>query len=94
VSTVSKNSGQANAYLPLLIIPQVALAGALVPIDQMGAIGQMISRVIWSKYNQSALQNLFTGNNAALFDILIPLGIALVFYIITLHLLYQLKKAK
>lgn len=94
VSTVSKNSGQANAYLPLLIIPQVALAGALVPIDQMGAIGQMISRVIWSKYNQSALQNLFTGNNAALFDILIPLGIALVFYIITLHLLHQLKKAK
>jgi len=54
----------------------------------------MISRVIWSKYNQSALQNLFTGNNAALFDILIPLGIALVFYIIALHLLHQLKKAK
>jgi hypothetical protein len=27
-----KNAGQANAFLPLLIIPQVALTGALVPL--------------------------------------------------------------
>jgi hypothetical protein len=70
MSSLSKNAGQANAFLPLLIIPQVALTGALVPLDQMETMGRAISTVIWSRYNQSALQNLFTLTPNSFFNIL------------------------
>lgn len=94
MSSLSKNPGQANAFLPLLIIPQVALTGALVPLDQMQSIGRAISSVIWSRYNQNALQNLFTSTPNSFFNIIIPLIIAILIYIITLFMLYKLKKSK
>ena len=94
MSSLSKNAGQANAFLPLLIIPQVALTGALVPLDQMKLVGRAISTVIWSRYNQSALQNLFTLTPNSLFNIIIPLILAILIYIITLSVLYKLKKSK
>lgn len=94
MSSLSKNAGQANAFLPLLIIPQVALTGALVPLDQMKLVGRAISTVIWSRYNQSALQNLFTLSPNSLFNIIIPLILAILIYIITLSVLYKLKKSK
>jgi ABC-type multidrug transport system ATPase subunit len=94
MSTISKNAGQANAFLPLLIIPQVALTGALIPLDQMQTIGRAISTIIWSRYNQNALQNLFTQTPISSLNIIIPLIIAILIYIITLFMLYNLKKSK
>ena len=94
VSSLSKNAGQANAMLPLLIIPQVALAGALVPLDQMQAIGRALSTVIWSRYNQASLLNLLLERKDAIENTILALGITLCFYIVVAIKLNWSKKAK
>ena len=94
VSSLSKNSGQANAFLPLLIIPQVALAGALVPFDQMQQVGKWLSTIVWSRYNQSSLQNLLLERPDDVWNKLSALILALIFCIITAFILHRSKKAK
>ena len=94
VSSLSKNAGQANAMLPLLIIPQVALAGALVPLDQMQAIGRILSTIIWSRYNQASLLNLLLESKDAIENTILALGITLCFYIVVAIKLNWSKKAK
>lgn len=94
VSALSKNSGQANAFLPILIIPQVALAGALVPLDQMQAFAKALSSVIWSRYNQESLTHLFLEQADSLQNKIFAISIAVVFYIVTVLILKQAKKAK
>ena len=94
VSSFAKNSGQANAMLPLLIIPQVALAGALVPLDQMLPIGRALSSIIWSRYNQANLLNLFLERTDPPINIISALVITLCFYIVVAVKLNCSKKAK
>lgn len=94
VSSLSKNPGQANAFLPLLIIPQVALAGALVPFDQMQSIGKTLSYVVWSKYNQSSLLNLFLEREDSLYNFVGAISLSFIFYIVTIFILYRSKQAK
>ena len=94
VSSLSKNAGQANAMLPLLIIPQVALAGALVPLDQMQAIGRALSTVIWSRYNQASLLNLLLERKDSIENTILALVITLCFYIVVAIKLNWSKKAK
>ena len=93
-STLSKNTSQANAFLPLLIIPQVALAGALVPLDQMQPIGRALSSVIWSRYNQASLLNILLERKDDVFNSIFAITIALAFYIVTAFLLHKLKKPR
>ena len=94
VSSLSRNSGQANAFLPLLIIPQVALAGALVPLDQMQQIGKALSTIIWSRYNQKALLDTLQERQGDMVDSLCALALAIGFYIFTAIVLFRSKKAK
>ena len=94
VSSLSKNSGQANAFLPLLIIPQVALAGALVPFDQMQHIGKWLSTIVWSRYNQSSLLNIFLERPDNIRNPISALSLTLIFCIITAIILHSSKKAK
>ena len=94
VSSLSRNSGQANAFLPLLIIPQVALAGALVPLDQMQQIGKALSTIIWSRYNQKALLDTLLERQGDMVDSLCALALAIGFYIFTAIVLFRSKKAK
>ncbi|WP_173384336.1 ATP-binding cassette domain-containing protein [Fibrobacter succinogenes] len=94
VSSLSKNSGQANAFLPLLIIPQVALAGALVPFDQMQHIGKWLSTIVWSRYNQNSLLNIFLERPDNIRNPISALSLALIFCIITAIILHSSKKAK
>ena len=93
-STLSKNTSQANAFLPLLIIPQVALAGALVPLDQMQPIGRALSSIIWSRYNQASLLNILLERKDDIFNTIFAIAIALSFYIVTAILLHKLKKPR
>ena len=93
-STLAKNTSQANAFLPLLIIPQVALAGALVPLDQMQPIGRALSSIIWSRYNQASLLNILLERKDDVFNAIFALAIALAFYIVTVILLHKLKKPR
>ena len=94
VSAFAKNQGQANALLPLLIIPQVALAGALVPLDQMRPVGRALSGIIWSRYNQANLLNLLLEKNDPATNIASALGLAVCFYIVVAIKLNCSKKAK
>ena len=94
VSSLSRNSGQANAFLPLLIIPQVALAGALVPLDQMQQISKALSTIIWSRYNQKALLDTLLERQGDMVDSLCALALAIGFYIFTAIVLFRSKKAK
>lgn len=94
VSSFARNSGQANALLPLLIIPQVALAGALVPLDQMLPIGRALSTVIWSRYNQNNLLNLFLERTDPISNTIAALAITLCFYIVVAIKLNCSKKAR
>ncbi len=94
VSAFAKNAGQANALLPLLIIPQVALAGALVPLDQMLPVGRVLSNIIWSRYNQNSLLNLFLDRQDPMENILAALAIALGFYIVMVIKIHCSTKAK
>ena len=94
VSSLTKNAGQANAMLPLLIIPQVALAGALVPLDQMQTIGRVLSTIIWSRYNQSSLLNLLLERKDSMENMILALAITLCFYIVVAIKLNWSKKAK
>ena len=93
-STLAKNTSQANAFLPLLIIPQVALAGALVPLDQMQPIGRALSSIIWSRYNQASLLNILLERKDDILNAVLALAIALGFYIVTAILLHRLKKPR
>lgn len=94
VSAFSRNSGQANATLPLLIIPQVALAGALVPLDQMQSLGRALSFVIWSRYSQNSLLNLFLERQDPIMNSIAAIALALGFYIVMAIKLFRSKNAK
>jgi ABC transport system ATP-binding/permease protein len=91
-SAACRNAGQANALLPLLLIPQVALAGALAPLDQMSAIGSSIAQFLWSSHTQRLLQDLFTWKTPLSTSFFIPTAIALAIFIIDLYLLARLRK--
>lgn len=93
-SSLAKNTSQANAFLPLLIIPQVALAGALVPLDQMQPIGRALSSIVWSRYNQASLLNILLERKDDILNAVLALAIALGFYIVTAILLHRLKKPR
>ena len=94
VSSFARNPGQANALLPLMIIPQVALAGALVPLDQMLPVGRVLSTIIWSRYNQSSLLNLFLEREDPILNTIAAISIALGCYIVMVIKLNCSKKAK
>ena len=94
VSSIARNAGQANAFLPLLIIPQVALAGALVPLDQMQQVGRALSAIIWSRYNQASLLDVFLERKDDIMNIVAPLALAAGFYIIAILILTYSKRAK
>lgn len=94
VSAFSKNSGQANAMLPLLIIPQVALSGAIVPLDQMQGVGRLLSYIVWSRYNQANLLNLLLERSDPPGNVISAIVIAACFYIVVAIKLNCSKKAK
>ena len=93
VSVTSENTGQANAFLPLLIIPQLLLAGALIPFDQMLFFGDLLSYGLAARYNLECLKDLFIKGTFDFFFILIPFGISFLFYIITNFFLQKIGKA-
>lgn len=94
LSALAKNPGQANAFLPLIILPQIALSGVLVPTDQTTAVAQFLSKIVWTSYNQTALQSLFTGASFAWQDLSIPFLIGTLIYIISTFALLRMKNAK
>ena len=79
ISAMVKNSNQANATLPLILIPQLMFAGAIDPLDQMHPQGRSVAYITGSQYFQKALQNIFTATAISTELILAPLIISLCF---------------
>jgi ABC transport system ATP-binding/permease protein len=50
ISAFSKNVNMAISWLPIIFIPQVFFSGILVPFDEMGAAGRMLSTLTISRY--------------------------------------------
>ena len=80
--------------MPLIIIPQVALAGALVPLDQMQAIGKALSFAIWSRFDQDALLDLLLDRPFESLNFVMLMTLIIIFCIITFVNLHLLRKAK
>ena len=78
----------------MVILPQIALSGALVPKDQMTEIAQKLSLAVWTLYDQSAMQDVFMGVEVHPFDWTLPTLIAILIYIVSIIALKQMKKAK
>ncbi len=94
LSAFARNPGQANAFLPLVILPQIALSGALVPKDQMTEIARKVSCAVWTLYDQSAMQDVFMGLKVHPLDWARSTFIAILIYIVSIIALKQMKKAK
>lgn len=94
LSVLAKNPGQANAFLPLVILPQIALSGALVPADKTTPIAQFLSKFIWTSYDQSALQSIFTGRHPTISNWIFSALLAFLIYIVSIIALETRKKAK
>jgi hypothetical protein len=91
-SAFCRNTGQANALLPLLLIPQVALAGALAPRDQMSAAGRFLAEALWSSHTQSLLQDLLTLRPLLSHSFIIPLAVSAVLFAAAGYLLVRLRR--
>ena len=65
-----------------------------IPLDQMLPIGRTLSYIIWSRYNQANLLNLFLERNDPINNIVSVLVITLCFYIVVAVKLNCSKKAK
>ena len=69
-------------------------AAALVPLDQMQQVGRALSAIIWSRYNQASLLNVFLERKDDILNIVAPLALAAGFYIIAILILTYSKRAK
>ena len=58
VSSLARNPDQATSAIPLLLIPQLLLAGAFVPVHSMGRATQGLSDVVFSRWAYAGSGNL------------------------------------
>lgn len=82
-SVLARTAGQANALLPLLLIPQLMFAGVLVPIDTMHVLGSALSHATWTYWSQSSLISLFLNETPNLLRLMVPPLLALGFAILS-----------
>jgi len=62
VSSISRNSLQATAIVVILIIPQLIMAGADVPLSQMPLIGRALSNLMISRWGLSLVGHVVDMN--------------------------------
>jgi ABC-type multidrug transport system ATPase subunit/ABC-type multidrug transport system permease subunit len=55
ISAVARSEDQAASYIPLLLVPQLLFAGAIVPLTKMGAALEALSAVVPSRWAFAAL---------------------------------------
>ena len=51
VSTVARSVDQATSYVPLLLIPQLLFAGALIPVSVMGKVIKPLSAIVFARWS-------------------------------------------
>jgi len=82
-SVLARTPGQANALLPLLLIPQLMFAGVLVPIDTMHWLGSTLSHTTWTYWSQSSIVSLFLHEKPSTLSLIVPPLLALGFAILS-----------
>lgn len=89
-STIATSQNQAVSALPMLVIPQVIFAGALVPLDRMTPIGYWVARLMPSSWLQSCLQNVLLSQICNFANFILPLAASLLFSIFAItHLRFR-----
>jgi ABC-2 type transport system permease protein len=58
LSAFARTEFQAVQFMPIVILPQIFLAGLLVPVERMPSVLEMISRVIPLTYSFAALNDV------------------------------------
>ncbi len=91
-STIARTENQSLTFLPLLLIPQVLFAGALIEVDLYSYPGYLISHGIFSKWSYNILKSVFVEApmNGALFIPIIAIIVACI--IIQTLMINRIKK--
>ena len=55
VSAIARSEDQAASYIPLLLIPQLLFAGAIVPLSKMGPVLEAVAAVVPSRWAFAAI---------------------------------------
>jgi len=84
ISAISRTQAQAITLLPLLLMPQLMFAGAMVPIDEMSLPGRLISLITPVRWVYDWLRQLYTSSESAPRDLLPALFFALVCFFFTI----------
>lgn len=84
ISAISRTQAQAITLLPLLLMPQLMFAGAMVPIDEMSLPGRLISVLTPVRWIYDWLRQLYTSSESVPLDLLPALFFALVSFFFTI----------
>ena len=74
LSTLAKTEAQIIQFIPLVILPFMLLSGVWAPVETLPAPLRVVSSIVPLTYANSAMRDIFL-RDAALIDIIIPLGI-------------------
>jgi ABC-type multidrug transport system ATPase subunit/ABC-type multidrug transport system permease subunit len=87
VSGAARSQDQATSFVPLVLVPQLFFAGAIIPIDKMTAPIEAVSRVVYARWAYAAsgvpadLGDRFAARPGSLygdfFEASLPLGLAI-----------------
>ncbi|MGL1933899.1 MAG: ATP-binding cassette domain-containing protein [Fibrobacterales bacterium] len=73
-STLARTHNQALSSLPLILIPQVLFAGALVEVDLFSTIGHSLSHLFFSRWSYDLLKSVFV-DSVPKIELFMPIGI-------------------
>ena len=68
ISAVARSEDQAASYIPLLLIPQLLFAGAIVPLSKMGTMLEAISAIVPSRWAFAAIGTAIDMNHRIAID--------------------------
>ncbi|MDO8716124.1 MAG: ABC transporter permease [Dehalococcoidales bacterium] len=82
ISAFARNEFQMVQFIPLIILPQVFLAGLLWPVEQMPNYLQWVARFLPLTYAVAGLRDIML-NGKSLFDVTFELAVLVAFAIVT-----------
>jgi len=90
ISALVGSEDQATSLIPLALIPQLLFAGAIVPVERMGAAIEALSNVVFARWafatvgteadlngRLAAFGEIGSEFGASFFDLALPLGVAI-----------------
>lgn len=51
ISAIARSEDQATSYIPIVLIPQLLFAGAIIPVEKMGAAAAAVSNAVFARWS-------------------------------------------